>query len=191
MERERSDAEYQSLCQEKQREINNFLNMYVTSSGFPFHSGWRVPTCHLSYPSSFRGNHSGAIKAAVADPPLGCKDQGIKVMYPLPITWCITWQRGTYHIPFTLGVQSSNDTFVLQDNYSRVVVSVLTAVKEADINKNIDSLNPDELDVLMKFIYKGLEDGENSTSLLKWHAAATAKGGLGSIVRALAERRTV
>jgi len=128
MERERSDAEYQSLCQEKQREINNFLNM---------------------------GNHSGAIKAAVADPPLGCKDQGIK------------------------------------DNYSRVVISVLTAVKEADINKNIDSLNPDELDVLMKFIYKGLEDGENSTSLLKWHAAATAKGGLGSIVRALAERKTV
>lgn len=128
MERERTDAEYQSLCQEKQREINNQLNM---------------------------GNVAGALKAAVADPPLGCKDQGIK------------------------------------DNYSRAVVSVLTAVKEADINKNVDALNPDELDVLMKYIYKGLEDGENSNSLLKWHAAATAKGGLGSIVRTLAERRTV
>lgn len=72
-----------------------------------------------------------------------------------------------------------------------MVVSVLAAIKEADMKKNVDNLNPDELDVLMKYIYKGLEDGENSTALLKWHAAVSEKGGLGCIVRALAERRTI
>jgi len=44
---------------------------------------------------------------------------------------------------------------------------------------------------LMKYIYRGLEDGENSTALLKWHSAVAEKGGLGCIVRALAERRTI
>ena len=71
------------------------------------------------------------------------------------------------------------------------MVSVLTAIKEADMKKNVDGLSPDELDVLMKYVYKGLEDGENSTALLRWHAAVAEKGGLGCIVRALAERRTI
>jgi len=79
----------------------------------------------------------------------------------------------------------------LKDNNSALVTSVLVSIKEADMKKNIDSLNEDDLDVLMKYIYRGLEDGENSTALLKWHAAVSEKGGLGCIVRALAERRTI
>jgi len=71
------------------------------------------------------------------------------------------------------------------------VVNVLIAVKEADIQKHVDSLSPSDLDILMKYIYRGLEDGENSASLLKWHEAATKKGGLGCIVRALAERKAL
>lgn len=80
---------------------------------------------------------------------------------------------------------------LFQDNSSALVVSVLAAIKEAEMKKNVDSLSPDELDVLMKYIYKGLEDGENSTALLKWHAATAERGGLGCIVRAIAERRTI
>jgi len=81
--------------------------------------------------------------------------------------------------------------FSSQDNNSALVTSVLVAIKEADMKKNIDSLSSDDLDVLMKYIYRGLEDGENSTALLKWHSAVAEKGGLGCIVRALAERRTI
>eukprot|EP01087_Luapelamoeba_hula_P012765 TRINITY_DN3596_c0_g1_i1.p1 TRINITY_DN3596_c0_g1~~TRINITY_DN3596_c0_g1_i1.p1 ORF type:complete len:130 (-),score=35.43 TRINITY_DN3596_c0_g1_i1:170-559(-) len=101
------------------------------------------------------GNHTTALKTAISNPPLGCRDQAIK------------------------------------DNSAQLVVSVLMAIKEADIKKHVDPLPSDELDVLMKYVYKGLEDGENSTALLKWHAIVTEKGGLGCIVRAIAERRTI
>jgi len=122
------EPDYRGQFNTRQRDVNNQLNM---------------------------GNLSAALKTALQDPPLGCKDQA------------------------------------LRDQNSALVTSVLVATKEADIKKNVDSLSPDELDVLMKYIYRGLEDGENSTSLLKWHAATFDKGGLGCIVRAMAERRTI
>lgn len=79
----------------------------------------------------------------------------------------------------------------IRDASTQAVVNVLTSVKDADMQKNIDALSPTDLDTLMKYIYRGLEDGENSTSLLKWHEAVTKKGGLGCIVRALAERKAL
>jgi actin related protein 2/3 complex subunit 5 len=127
-ERERSDAEYQSAYQEKQREANGYLN---------------------------QGKIADALRSALNDPPSGCKDQAIK------------------------------------DNTTRLVVSILTAVKDADIQRHVDSLDSETLDTLMKYIFKGFEDGENSTSLLKWHEVVTRKAGLGCIVRALSDRRAV
>eukprot|EP01089_Gocevia_fonbrunei_P018549 TRINITY_DN62_c0_g1_i1.p1 TRINITY_DN62_c0_g1~~TRINITY_DN62_c0_g1_i1.p1 ORF type:complete len:101 (-),score=20.67 TRINITY_DN62_c0_g1_i1:125-427(-) len=79
----------------------------------------------------------------------------------------------------------------IKDDNLALVMSVVTSVKEADLQKALGSLSPSDLDVLMKYIYRGLESGDNSHSLLKWHAAVTQKGGLGCIVRAMAERRTV
>eukprot|EP01090_Pellita_catalonica_P006100 TRINITY_DN162_c0_g1_i2.p1 TRINITY_DN162_c0_g1~~TRINITY_DN162_c0_g1_i2.p1 ORF type:complete len:129 (+),score=28.96 TRINITY_DN162_c0_g1_i2:56-442(+) len=125
---ERTDADFKADYDNRQRAVNNKLNM---------------------------GQGADALKEVLADPPLGCKNQQIK------------------------------------DDNTELVLSVLTSVKDADIEKAISSLNPTELDVLMKYIYKGLVPGDKSTSLLKWHAAVTKKGGLGCIVRALAERRTV
>jgi hypothetical protein len=37
----------------------------------------------------------------------------------------------------------------------------------------------------------GMANAENSTSLLKWHALLVEKAGLGCIIRAFAERKTV
>ena len=51
-------------------------------------------------------------------------------------------------------------------------------------------MSDDQVDVLMKFVYKGLGTGEHP-GLFKLHAAIFAKTGLGCIVRVLAERKTV
>eukprot|EP01092_Planopodium_desertum_P013596 TRINITY_DN66363_c0_g1_i1.p1 TRINITY_DN66363_c0_g1~~TRINITY_DN66363_c0_g1_i1.p1 ORF type:complete len:126 (+),score=26.33 TRINITY_DN66363_c0_g1_i1:42-419(+) len=79
----------------------------------------------------------------------------------------------------------------VKDSFSKVVSSVLNEVKEPDIPKIVGALSADQNDTLVKFIYKALETTENSVTLLKWHAEATKKGGIGSIVRAISERRTL
>eukprot|EP01099_Mayorella_cantabrigiensis_P001775 TRINITY_DN1779_c0_g1_i1.p1 TRINITY_DN1779_c0_g1~~TRINITY_DN1779_c0_g1_i1.p1 ORF type:complete len:141 (-),score=34.73 TRINITY_DN1779_c0_g1_i1:39-461(-) len=75
---------------------------------------------------------------------------------------------------------------------AELVVNVLTSVKAADIKKHVDGLDDSQLDLLMKYIYRGFEtspaDGGN---LLTWHAAVLEKAGNGSIVRAIADRKTV
>jgi actin related protein 2/3 complex subunit 5 len=55
----------------------------------------------------------------------------------------------------------------------------------------VEGLDRDGLDTLMKYVYRHLGGGESSNILLKWHECAFEKGGLGCIVRVLAERRTV
>jgi len=73
-----------------------------------------------------------------------------------------------------------------------VVAQVLTNTKEADIAKVVDSLDVEELDILMKYIYRCMESGEHdSKSLFKWHEKVLEKSGMGSIVRVLTERRTL
>eukprot|EP01117_Protostelium_nocturnum_P001669 TRINITY_DN1204_c0_g1_i4.p1 TRINITY_DN1204_c0_g1~~TRINITY_DN1204_c0_g1_i4.p1 ORF type:complete len:137 (-),score=38.52 TRINITY_DN1204_c0_g1_i4:132-542(-) len=79
----------------------------------------------------------------------------------------------------------------VKDHNAKVVVNVLTTSKEKDVDAAVAKLSDDNLDVLMKYVYKGLESGENSNILLKWHESVFAKTGLGSIVRTLAERKAV
>jgi len=79
----------------------------------------------------------------------------------------------------------------IKDQNSAVVLSVLAGIKEKDLEAAVNALNADQLDVLMKYIYKGLGTGEQSTALLKWHESVLKKSGLGSVVRALTERKTV
>lgn len=53
----------------------------------------------------------------------------------------------------------------------------------------VKSLNDDQLDVCMKYVYRGLQDGENCNVFLKYHEAIFAKGGLGPIIRALVKEK--
>ena len=50
-----------------------------------------------------------------------------------------------------------------------------------------------ELDTLMKYVYRGMEDPEakKCAALLAWHAAGVAKGGSGCILRVLTSRESV
>jgi actin related protein 2/3 complex subunit 5 len=79
----------------------------------------------------------------------------------------------------------------VQDQSAELVFSVISAVKDADIKSHIDSLSDDQLDLLMKYLYRAMANADNSAALLKWHAMIVEKAGLGCIVRAFAERKTV
>lgn len=56
--------------------------------------------------------------------------------------------------------------------------------------KVIGDLTPVEVDTLMKFIYYGFrQQPQDATLLLKFHDAAYAVGGVGSIVRVLTDKK--
>jgi len=74
---------------------------------------------------------------------------------------------------------------------AETVFSAINSVKESDIDNVLGVLSDDDIDILMKYIYKGLADANNSGLMLKWHEKIFDKQGLGCIVRTLVERRTV
>uniref|UniRef100_A0AC35TMM0 Actin-related protein 2/3 complex subunit 5 n=1 Tax=Rhabditophanes sp. KR3021 TaxID=114890 RepID=A0AC35TMM0_9BILA len=71
------------------------------------------------------------------------------------------------------------------------VVKVLTTVRSPDIAASLKSLDDDEIDILMKYIYKGMElmaEGGTCNSLLSWHSQTFARSGHGSIMRVISDR---
>lgn len=81
----------------------------------------------------------------------------------------------------------------VKDRAEVLVVKVLSSFKSSDIEKTVVSLDKADVDLLMKYIYRGFEKpSENSSAvLLQWHEKALAVGGVGSIVRVLTARKTV
>jgi hypothetical protein len=68
----------------------------------------------------------------------------------------------------------------------------MAAARTEDVvRKVISELTPDQCDVLMKFIYRGLEAGANSAMFLKWHARTLEKAGKGSIMRVLTDKKNL
>ncbi|KFP01634.1 ARPC5 protein, partial [Oreotrochilus melanogaster] len=81
----------------------------------------------------------------------------------------------------------------VKDRAESIVLKVLISFKANDIEKAVQSLDKNGVDLLMKYIYKGFESpsDNSSTVLLQWHEKALAAGGVGSIVRVLTARKTV
>uniref|UniRef100_A0A914XTV6 Actin-related protein 2/3 complex subunit 5 n=1 Tax=Plectus sambesii TaxID=2011161 RepID=A0A914XTV6_9BILA len=80
----------------------------------------------------------------------------------------------------------------VKDRATATVVRVLTSIKQTDMEKIVEKLSSDQLDLLMKYVYKGMEiqaDDQTCKSLLAWHSHIFNKGGLGSIVRVMTDRR--
>lgn len=72
-----------------------------------------------------------------------------------------------------------------------LVLRVLTSFKGADMDKAIETLDRAQLDLLMKYVYKGFEfPQENSSAcLLLWHEKIYNYSGLGCVVRVLTDRK--
>lgn len=64
-------------------------------------------------------------------------------------------------------------------------------VKDAAIDEVISQLSEEEGETLMKYLYAGLGNPEEKGLgiLLKWHAKVSDAKGLGSVVRALTEKK--
>ena len=71
-----------------------------------------------------------------------------------------------------------------------VVREILTiAGNDTIIERELQRLNEQQLDTMMKVIYVSLNtDSKNSSVYLKWHAAVYAISGPGAIVRVIADK---
>jgi actin related protein 2/3 complex subunit 5 len=72
-----------------------------------------------------------------------------------------------------------------------VVDKVLSVISEGEISSLIQALDPEACDVLMKYVYRSMANASNCSLMLKLHNQLSEKAGLGCIVRAMAERKTV
>ena len=68
----------------------------------------------------------------------------------------------------------------------------MLALSESEISNALAPLSVDACDTLMKYLYKLMADKSKSCPIvLKVHAQLVEKAGHGSIMRAMAERKTV
>ncbi|CAK1603200.1 unnamed protein product [Parnassius mnemosyne] len=81
----------------------------------------------------------------------------------------------------------------VKDNALAVTLKVLLAIKSAQIEEAVGNLSRDDIDILMKYIYRGFEYPSEGSSghLLLWHEKAYNVGGSGCIVRVLSDRLRV
>lgn len=86
----------------------------------------------------------------------------------------------------------SSDKSIKERNLS-LVLDVVTRFKSADVEKAVSTLDTDQQDILMKYIYKGFAGGSDKDYpiLLTFHEKVYKLGGLGCIMRVLTDRKTV
>lgn len=94
------------------------------------------------------------------------------------------------HRRLRLCARTHTHTLAQDRNYATVAKAV-AAVKDADIGAVLDVLDVDSCDVLMKYIYKGMEKLDNSPMWLKWHGPTLGKTGRSGIVRVFTDRKRV
>lgn len=65
-----------------------------------------------------------------------------------------------------------------KDKHAQTIMDVLSAFKSADIQAAVKALKTDQVDVLMKYIYRGFAspDKFNPAMLLQWHEKVRFSG---------------
>ncbi|XP_015789278.1 actin-related protein 2/3 complex subunit 5 [Tetranychus urticae] len=93
---------------------------------------------------------------------------------------------------FDLQPQSSGDSAIKELAFN-LIMQVFLAVKTGDIDRIVDKLDTDQIDLLMKYVYKGFESPQegSSSNLLVWHDKIFRKSGHGAIVRVLTDKKKV
>ena len=82
---------------------------------------------------------------------------------------------------------------VIKDKANELLLQVLLGVRASEIDKCLIGLEADQLDILMKYIYRGFETPNEGSSghLLVWHEKVFSLAGVGSIVRVLTDKKRV
>jgi len=85
---------------------------------------------------------------------------------------------------------------LLKDMALNCVLQVLMSFKGIEkIDGAVNDLDSESVDVLMKYLYRAFElagaENVSCAALLTWHEKATARGGLGSIIRVMTDRKKV
>lgn len=78
--------------------------------------------------------------------------------------------------------------------YFRAVLETLTQVRQADIANVVKQLQPQQQDVLIKYLYKGMSVPEGQRQggiLLAWFEKLTQVAGVQPVMHYLTDRRTV
>lgn len=80
-----------------------------------------------------------------------------------------------------------------KDKYIQLVMEIMASVRSSDIGNVVRSLSVDQVDLIMKYIYRAMATPSafSSVPLLAWHEKVYEIGGVGSIVRVLTDRKTV
>ena len=69
--------------------------------------------------------------------------------------------------------QNNQEHVFLKAVINLVHFQVLTSVKASEIEATLSTVNAEQLDILMKYIYKAMEtsqDGQTCAQLLAWHS---------------------
>ncbi|VDN02007.1 unnamed protein product [Thelazia callipaeda] len=80
----------------------------------------------------------------------------------------------------------------VKDRSTALVTKVLMNVKVTDMEAIVRTLTDDEVNLLMKFIYRAMDtQADNITCqyLLFWHAQVLSRGGYGAIIRVFCDRQ--
>lgn len=78
--------------------------------------------------------------------------------------------------------------------YLRAVLGALSQVRQADILKIVQGLDPEQQNVLVKYLYKGMsvpEGQKQGAILLAWFEKLTQVSGIRPIMHYVCDRRTV
>lgn len=101
-------------------------------------------------------------------------------------------QAGRYSEALKLVIKSSVNVgrkHPQREQVALLILKVILNVKSSEIEAVVNTLDLDEIDILMRYIYYGFEHPVEGSSahLLTWHGKVCNRGGVGSIVRVLTE----
>lgn len=85
----------------------------------------------------------------------------------------------------------SAKTNEIKEKNLELVSSVIVTIPDNELNTVISNMDNDTCDVLMKYLYRFMEKNMNCSVVLKLHALIVEKVGIGCVVRAMSDRKTV
>jgi len=89
----------------------------------------------------------------------------------------------------TASIPSRSKDQVTKDLQVNIVCYILGSIKDSEAEKSVNALSEDERTNVMKYLYRGMERGQNCNALLKWHGLLVEKDGVGIIARVLVDTR--